>query len=117
MQNWNLIRPIISQLLQQQHYTNSERYNGTRCFLTAYQIAVLVDQQNSTLKGDLPIGGTGVGPDSFSRQVAHKLSKEVNNRTFPGLEIQFLCIEGLDCFTFNGGHRPSNDEFSMFRLI
>jgi hypothetical protein len=118
MQNWNIIRPIVAQILQQQHYTGSGNYNGTRCFITAYQIAVLADRNNPTIRGALPIGGRNVGfNDSFAKQIAGQLSKEVNNGTFPGLEIGFLSIEGLDSFTFDGGHIPSNDEFSMFRLV
>lgn len=119
MQDWNLIRPIVAQILEQQRYTNSGNYNSTPCFLTAYQIAVLVNAQDPTLKGTLPIGGAGVGPDSFARQIAWHLSDDINrNRDiFNGsLEIQFLSLAGLEAFTFDRGHIPSADEFSMFRL-
>lgn len=117
MQNWNLIRPVVAQILRQQQYKNSGNYNGTPCFLTAYQIAVLVNIQNSTLRGTLPIGGAGVGPDSFARQIAWHLSDDFNKNVFNGsLEIQFLSLAGLDIFTFDGGQIPSADEFSMFRL-
>jgi hypothetical protein len=117
MQNWNLIRPIVTQILRQQRYTNTGHYNGTPCFLTAYQIAVLVNRQNPALRGTLPIGGAGMGPDSFARQIAWHLSDDINRNYFNGnLEIQFLSLDGLDAFTFDGGHIPSVDEFSMFRL-
>lgn len=117
MQNWNLIRPIVDQIFRRQRYRNSGNYNGTPCFLTAYQIAVLVNKQNSALRGTLPIGGEGVGSDSFARQIAWHLSDDVNKNIFNGsLEIQFLSIDGLDIFNFDGGHEPSANEFSMFRL-
>ncbi|MGB4658957.1 MAG: hypothetical protein WBI07_07250 [Mobilitalea sp.] len=117
MQNWNLIRPIAAQILRQQQYRNSGPYNGTRCFLTAYQIAVLVNVQNPSLRGTLPIGGAGVGPDSFARQIAWHLSDDLNRNVFDGsLEIQFFSLAGLDEFTFDGKQIPSTDEFSMFRL-
>lgn len=118
MQNWNLIRPIVAQILRQQQYRNSGNYKGTPCFLTAYQIAVLVNTQNPTLRGSLSIGGAGVGPDSFARQIAWHLSDDINRNVFNGsLEIQFLSIAGLDTFTFDDGQIPATDEFSMFRLI
>lgn len=117
MSDWNIIRPFVAQILQQQHYTNSGNYNGTPCFLTAYQIAVLVNRLNPILKGTLPIGGDGVGPDSFARQIAWHLSDDFNRNVFNGnLEIQFLSLSGLDAFVFDGEHIPSDNEFSMFRL-
>ena len=118
MQDWKDIRPIVEEVLKEPQYTNSARYNGEPCFLTAYQIAVLVDERDSTLKGALPIGGKGVGPESFAQRIARHLSDDVNKNVFGGkLEIRFLSISGLDKFTFGGGNEPSSDEFSMFRLI
>jgi hypothetical protein len=104
------------QILGQQQYRNSGNYNGTPCSISAYQIAVLVDAQNPNLRGNLPIGGAGVGPLSFAQGIAWHLSREINDRTMPGLEIQFFSIAGLDGFPFDGGNQPSSNEFSMFRL-
>lgn len=116
MQNWNLIRPLVVDILKQQRYTSSGNYNGTPCFLSAYQLAALVDKQNSALKGTLKIGGAGVGPDSFAREIALHLSDDINKNVFNGnLEIQFFSMSGLDTFTFDKGHVPSEHEFSMFR--
>jgi len=119
MKDWNIIRPVVAQILRQQQYTNSGNYNGEPCFLTAYQIAVLVNDHDKTLKdASLPIGGEGVGPDSFARRIAWHLSDDVNKNVFnKKLEIQFLSISGLETFTFDNGHSPSAEEFSMFRLI
>lgn len=117
MQNWNLVRPLVAEILKKQRYNNSGNYNKTSCFLTAYQLAVLVNAKDPTLRGTLPIGGTKVGPNSFARQIAWHLSDDINKNVFNGnLEIQFLSLKGLDAFTFDGGHVPSADEFSMFRL-
>lgn len=117
MQNWSLIRPVVAHVLGSQQYTNSGNYNGTPCFLTSYQIAVLVDRIDPTLRGNLPIGGADAGPDSFARQIAWHLSDDVNRNAFNGsLEIQFFSIDGLDDFTFDGGRVPSSAEFAMFRL-
>lgn len=123
MQNWTLIRQLVVDILKQQHYTNSGKYTGKTCFLTAYQLAVLVNKQNPMLRGTLPIGGAGVGPDSFARQIAWHLSDDINKEVFNGevfdgkLEIQFFSQSGLETFTFDGGHSPSDNEFSMFRWI
>lgn len=94
------------------------RYNGEVCFLTAYQIAVLVDKNNATLKGSLPIGGKGVGGESFAKEIAFYLSKDINEDYFnQRLEIHFFSTLGLEDFLFDGGNKPSASEFSMFRLL
>lgn len=117
MSDWTQIRPIVKQLLENERNSSSGKYNGERCFITAYQLAVLVAKENTNLKGNLPIGGKGVGPDSFSRQIAWHLSQEIDGEYFEGkLEIGFFSQSGLDEFSFDGGHKPSLNEFSMFRL-
>jgi len=118
MLDWQLIRPIVIHILSQHRYSNSGRYNGTPCFLTAYQIAVLTDAHNPVLKGSLPIGGALAGPDSFARQIAWHLSDDISKNIFNRrLEMQFFSIAGLDQFTFGGGNIPSVCEFSMFRML
>ncbi|MDR1548934.1 MAG: hypothetical protein LBT06_10155 [Hungatella sp.] len=118
MLDWQFIRPIVIHILSQHRYSNSGRYNGTPSFLTAYQIAVLVDAHNPVLKGSLPIGGAFTGPDSFARQIAWHLSDDITKNIFNGsLEMQFFSIAGLDQFTFGGGNIPSANEFSMFRML
>ena len=120
MQNWNQIQPIVEQVLCNQRFSNSGAHHGEPCFLTAYQIAVLVDRQDTSLKGNLPIGGEGEGGNenrSFTQQIAWFLSKAVNDNEYNGsLERQFFSIDGLDSFTFDGGKTLSQKEVSMFRL-
>jgi len=89
-------------------------------FLTAYQIAVLVNSHDTELKGDLPIGGKGGGPgSSFAQRIAWHLSDDYkNNGAWDNrLDMKFFSIDGLDSFTFDNGHVPSANEFSMFSLI
>lgn len=110
MENWPAIRDCISGILRRQHY------HGTRCFLTAYQIAVLVNEEDSSLRGDLPIGGLYAGPESFASKIARCLSNDVRRKETKGLEMQFFSMKGLDSFCFDNGNVPSGDEFSMFRI-
>lgn len=126
MQNWSLIEPIIEDILTSLPYTKSEGYQGNYCFLTAYQIAVLVNKRDRTLRGHMPVGGVNEGRTTFAQQIAKQLSAEIKNNTQLGsrLEIQFLSIVGLDEFTFNGtntqptnSNSPSLNQFSMFRYI
>jgi len=122
MMDWNLVRPVVAQVLRRQTYTNSGQYHGERCFISPYQIAVLVDRINPALKGSLPVGGEGTGPDSFARRIAWHLSDDYNQNAFNGsLEIQVFSCEGLDGnrkgFLFDGGNVPSPEEFSIFRLV
>jgi len=118
MLDWEIVRPVAAQVLRKYRYSSAgSSQNGTPCFLTAYQIAVLVDRINPSLKGNLPVGGEDTGPDSFAKQIATRLSNDVDSNLFGGgLIKQFFCTSGLDDFTFNGGHKPSTNTFSMFRL-
>lgn len=121
MKSWDEVRPIVEEILKQQNYTNSGDHHGERCFLTAYQIAVLADKYDQSLKGHLPIGGAGHGNDannkSFLQSIAWHLSKDVNKNTFNGLlERQFLSLKAIDPFVFNVIDIPSVSEVSMFRL-
>jgi len=93
---------------------NRIQHEGETCFLTAYQLACLMDEQYPTLKCDLPIGGKGEGGkhesgNSFAQHIAWYLAGD--NR----FEKQWFSIEGLDSFTFCG-KSPSSKTPSMFRL-
>jgi len=117
MQNWDLVRPVVKQVLREQRYPKSGAYCGEACFLTAYQIAVLVNNRNDQLKGNLPVGGKGVGPDSFAKQIARRLSEDVKENFFDEkLEIRFLSLKAIESLVFNGDNEPSVPEVSMFRL-
>lgn len=124
--DWNKADEVIKQVLE-----NSGKYNGARCFLTAYQIAVLVDKVDGTLRDSLEIGGAGIGEHtSFAQQIARHLAdisknSDKNESTFNGrLEMQFINLKGLDVpalegvkeFVFDKGRKPSANKFSMFRL-
>jgi hypothetical protein len=121
MRDWKLfVRPVIAEILRQQHYdNNNSNYNNASCFISSYQVAVLADRQDSTLRGNLPIGGEGVGGCSFAQKIAWHLSDEINRHTAFGnqLEIQFYSRTGLEAFTFNDGRIPSTNEFSIFRIV
>lgn len=119
MHNWEEIRPIVEDILQQPHYTGGGEYNATPCFLTAYQIAILVNDVDDTLKGDLQIGGVGIGEhNSFAKQIARHLSKDRKDGAFGNrLEIQFMSRKGIDSFYYGGKESQPVSEFSMFRLL
>ncbi|MDD4773227.1 MAG: hypothetical protein PHZ09_06430 [Eubacteriales bacterium] len=111
MENWDVIRSYITNILLTQNY------NGTRCFLTAYQIAVLLDEQNPNLKGDLPLGELGIETsNSFTKQIAWRLSEDIKKNRINGIEKLFLSTKGLESFDFNKEHIPSAKTFSIFRI-
>jgi len=119
MTDWEIVRPIVEDVLKNQRVKN-RNYDET-CFLTAYQIAVLVDKQDPNLKGALSIGGEGEGgvnKSSFAHKIAWHLSKAVNENYYGGnLERKFFSIDGLDSFAFGGMKTPSVNKFLMFRMI
>ena len=117
MKNWGQVRPVVVEVLKQQRFTNSGNHYGKPCFLSTYQIAVLVDNRDSTLKGNLPIGGEGEGivsnNQSFAQQIAWHISDDINNKNADDIEMRFFSKAGLDAFTFRG-KEPSANEFTMF---
>ena len=124
---WEEICGIVEEVLTE---------SGGSCFLTAYQIAVLFVEKNSKRANPINItldtGGAKIGKHTgIAQQIAGHLSRIYKNAqscapldsSFKNrLEQQFLSTQGLDVangladFGFNGGYKPSSDEFSMFRL-
>lgn len=108
--DWNQILPIVDCILGQ------ETKSGDNCFLSCYQIAVLVDKVDSSLRGNLPIGGKGAGcENSFSSRIAKKLKSESGR-----YEMRYFSKVGLHKFEFideeDNVRTSSEDRFSMFRL-
>ena len=105
------VRSVVVEILNE-----SGKYeNGEQCFLTAYQIAALVNQKKPDIEREFPTGGKGAGPGTLAQRIAWHLS---DDKYFEGkIEKAFLSIKGLEAFKFSGDNEPSNKEFSMFRLI
>ena len=121
MKNWEQVRPVVEHVLGEQRYSSSGDHKDKFCFLTCYQIAVLVHSQDGALKEeDLPIGGKGEGGDDnrgFAQQIAWHLSRDINQRAYnDSIEMAFFSQVGLDKFTFDVDKQPSANEFSMFRI-
>ena len=104
------IYTIVERVLEQ----SGEYENGDRCFLTAYQIAALVNEALPEEERVYPIGGKGSGPDTLAQRIAWYLSndEQIKDR----LERRFLSTKGLAVFQFGGENKPSASAFSMFRL-
>lgn len=94
------------------------------CFISAYQLAVLLDKNYRPLLDSLNypknIGGKSLGThDSLAKRIANDLSKEINNNSQSDIEIAFFCTNELEQFSFRDEkgilREPSNDCFSMFR--
>lgn len=94
------------------------------CFISAYQLAVLLDKNYRTLLDSLSypkkIGGRGLGEhDSLAKRIARDLSAEIKNNLQFEIEIAFFCTNKLEQFSFrdeeNILREASNDCLSMFR--
>lgn len=122
--NWQAIRKeLISILKDAELYEKRET-----CFLSAYQLAVLLNKQNKSLVKNSTspknIGGKGEGIyNSLSQYIANSLSRDINNGgSLEGcVEHKYFNIEGLEQFSFLDEKgtisQPSNKCFSMFRYI
>jgi hypothetical protein len=57
-------------------------YNGSYCYMTAYQLAIGVEQEMRDIvaESDLPFGGEGAGENnSFVSRLAWHLDNKINN--------------------------------------
>jgi hypothetical protein len=124
--NWEVIRGEIVEILKEAEHYHSENTDKT-CFLSAYQLAVLLYKKNKTLikNSSCPknIGGKGEGEyNSLSQYIANSLSKDIKNGPLTGIvSHEFLNISGLEQFSFLDEKKiisqPSNICFSMFRYL
>jgi hypothetical protein len=116
---WKLVRQSVIDILEAIEPSET----GERCFISAYQIAVLLVKNNN---GNLPIAGLGIGGKgegvrkSLSQQVANKLSVAFSKNSILNLEMRFFSTDGLEQFSFRNEkgllREPSKANFSMFRI-
>ncbi|MEA4972439.1 hypothetical protein SDC9_162387 [bioreactor metagenome] len=122
---WQDIEKEIKEILKNaDHYKNEKRDES--CFLTAYQLAVLLYKNNkkSIINSTCPsnIGGKGDGKYiSLSQYIARRLAEKIESGSILDIELKFFNIEGLEQFSFLDEKgilsQPSNSCFSMFRYI
>ena len=121
MSNRDIIRDYIEEILKQVKLFDAKE----RCFLSAYQIAVLLNRDyKQQIKGlGIPhnIGGKGEGEyNSLSQYIAGFLAQEIKNG-YDKVAIEFFNRVGLEQFSFRDENKvlsePSNDCFSMFKYI
>ncbi|MDR2174564.1 MAG: hypothetical protein LBO82_01330 [Synergistaceae bacterium] len=101
----------VIELLRGCRYTGGNRDEA--CFLSPYQIAVLLVENGLA---DKKIGGRGQGSGTLAEEVALNLSKYVDTNSAPKLERGFFSIKGLEKFSFDGDKEPSSETFAVFRI-
>lgn len=107
---------LIGILRNTKHYVSETR--DETCFLSAYQLAVLLNKHHKALIRNVNcphnIGGKGEGEHSSLAQYVARILAEDSR-----VEIGFFNIEGLEQFSFMDEKKilsqPSNQCFSMFR--
>ncbi|HOP11640.1 MAG TPA: hypothetical protein PK629_09145 [Oscillospiraceae bacterium] len=123
--DWAKIREALIEILKSVDHYRSENKDET-CFLTAYQLAVLLNKESSTLvknsKCHKNIGGKSEGKNySLSQYIAIQLSQDIKDENIDNVEMRFFNIDGLEQFSFLDEKKtisqPSNTCFSMFRYI
>ncbi len=119
--DWPILRKKLVEVLKEAEQFHSGS-DDKKCFLTAYQLAVLLYKKNKSLviSSSCPknIGGKGEGSyDSLSRYIANMLAKDLQK----DIKVEFINISGLEQFSFRDEDgiikEPSNTCFSMFRYI
>lgn len=122
--DWDSMRDELVTILKKAEQYHSENYDMT-CFLSAYQLAVLLKESAQIKISSIPknIGGKGEGSyTSLSQYIANSLSKDIKNGPLKGIiAIEFFNKSGLEQFSFLDEKRilsqPSSTCFSMFRYI
>lgn len=114
----------IKEILENVEMYGNDKKNMKRCYISAYQLAILLDKNNRPLLDSLgysqDIGGKGLGThDSLAKRIARDLSAEFNNNLQSDIEIAFFCTNELEQFSFRDEkdilREPSGKCFSMFR--
>ena len=94
------------------------------CYISAYQLALLLDKNNRSLLDSLKypknLGGKGLGKHkSLAQKIAKDLSAEIKKKLRSDIEIAFFCTNELEQFSIRDEkhilREPSSDCFSMFR--
>lgn len=125
--DWDAIRDELIEILKEAEQFHSENYDKT-CFLSAYQLAVLLYKRNKNLVINSSffnnIGGKGDGSkNSLAQYIALSLSRDIKRTDEASLkdevEMAFFNTSGLEQFSFLDEKgiisQPSNTCFSMFR--
>jgi hypothetical protein len=115
----------ITQILDDVHYANPEHHLG-RPFLTAYQIAIELNQRHPLDVATIgfPIGGKGTDEhNSLAQYVAGQLSRRIGAGKLPRIEGGFLSNRHLSSVRFSFGKTEiessstgGSHDLSMFRL-
>lgn len=127
--DWDIMRNELVEILKEAEQYHSENYDQT-CFLSAYQLAVLLNKRNRKLilNSSYPknIGGKGEGSyNSLAQYIANSLSRDIKNSHNDSFKdvvtMEFFNTSGLEQFYFLDEKgiisQPSNTCFSMFRYI
>jgi len=119
------IEEKIIQILNEIPDSDPSHHLG-RPFMTAYQIAIELDQRHGDIvnKLELPIGGRGVGQrTSLAQYLARQLSRIIKEGRTPQIEGGFLSNQHLNDISFVGDPTPIHSSLtetqytlSMFRL-
>lgn len=120
---WSEVREVLIGIMRNATHYKSEVLNEA-CFLSAYQLAVLLYKNHREIVEYSPcpknIGGEGDGFTSLANYIARLLSADINSG-LSEVELQFFNMDGLHQFTFldeNGNEKkPSARQFSMFRYV
>ena len=117
----NAIKDILENV---EMYGNNKK-NMKLCYISAYQLAMLLDKNYRSLLDSLGyhqnIGGKGLGKhNSLAMRISKELSDEIKKNTQFDIEIAFFCTNDLEQFSFRDEkdilREPSGKCFSMFKI-
>ena len=119
------IKDRIVEILSEITYADPTHHFGIP-FLTAYQLAILIDERYSEIRQTLglPIGGSGVGEhNSLAQYLAKELSTRIRSGEIQDIQGAFLSNRKLQDISFTYGSdgitsslTSSQFDLSMYRL-
>jgi len=114
------IENAIREILTRQHPV-APNHRFRRPFLNAYQIAIEIQDNYSTIFNLIgkPVGGEGSG-ESLARYIACELSSIIKNNRIAYIEGAFLSSQHEQTLSYNGGVvstlTDSGYDLSIYRL-
>jgi hypothetical protein len=111
----------IRKILQNKYHKPDPKHHLGRPFMTAYQIAIELNNNNPSIAQalGLKIGGKGIDEKhSLSQYIANQLSTRIKSGQITDIEGAFIALDDINKLEFENNIEPSNDnDISIFRLV
>jgi hypothetical protein len=111
----------IRKILEKKYHKPDPKHHLGRPFMTAYQIAIELNNNNPNIAQALGVKISGKGIDekhSLAQYIANQLLTRIKSGQITDIEGAFITLDDIDKLEFDNNIEPSNDnDISIFRLV